>query len=336
MLQFGYGKKRLRKQETGKETHDMADLIAFGELLIDFSPAGEGKMGNPAFEMNPGGAPLNCAAAFCRLGGSAVYIGKVGRDMFGNFIIEKMRNAGMDTRGVIQTGEAHTTLAFVSIAPDGEREFSFLRRSGADVLLETDEIDLSLLGGAKIMQYGSLSFTDRPARDASVALLKAARERNIKTCYDPNYRPPIWRSKTEAVDQMRHALLFADMVKMSEEEMELLLDIDKSDPERGARTLVELGKEIALITAGRRGAYYATRESEGFLPGYSVHAVDTTGCGDAFTGAFQYMLLYRPEASMHEKVAFANAVGALCATRMGGMPAMPTMEETIKFMDNQR
>jgi len=311
----------------------MADLVAFGELLIDFSPAGEGKMGNPAFEMNPGGAPLNCAAAMCRLGGSAAYIGEVGVDLFGDFILGKMKETGIKTCGVVRTEAAHTTLAFVRIAPDGEREFSFLR--GADVLIEKEELNLSLLEGAKILQYGSLSFTDQPARNTSVALLKAARERNIKTCYDPNYRPPLWRSEDEAAAQMRHALAFADMVKMSEEEMELLLDIDKSDPERGARMLVELGKEVALVTAGSRGAYYATPKEEGFVPGFAVRAVDTTGCGDAFTGAFQYMLFNRPDAPMREKVAFANAVGALCATKMGGMPAMPTLDETIRFMDIQ-
>jgi sugar/nucleoside kinase (ribokinase family) len=135
---------------------------------------------------------------------------------------------------------------------------------------------------------------------------------------------------------MRHALMFADMVKMSEEEMELLLDVDKSNPEKGARMLVELGKEIALVTAGSRGAYYATREEEGFVPGYSVDAVDTTGCGDAFTGAFQYMLLHRPDAPMREKAVFANAVGALCATKMGGMPAMPTLDETLAFMETHK
>jgi sugar/nucleoside kinase (ribokinase family) len=311
----------------------MADVIAFGELLIDFSPAGAGKMGNPAFEMNPGGGPLNCAAAMCRLGGSAAYIGKVGRDLFGDFILKNMQEAGMNVKGVVRTGETHTTLAFVSIAPDGEREFSFLRRHGADVLIRADEVDISLLKDAKILQYGSLSFTGQPARDASHFLLKAAKETGVSVFYDPNYRVPLWDCEKEAVEQMRSALGFADMVKMSEEEMELLLEIDRNDPQKGARALLDMGKEVALITGGSRGAWFATRREEGFVPGFTVRAVDTTGCGDAFTGAFQYMLLYRPETGMEEKVRFANAVGALCATKMGGMPAMPTLDETKKFME---
>ncbi len=313
----------------------MAELIAFGELLIDFSPAGKGKMGNPAFEMNPGGAPLNCAAALCRLGGSAAYIGKVGADLFGEFILHEMAEAGMDTRSVVRTADTHTTLAFVSIDADGEREFSFLRRHGADVLIEKDEVDLQVMKDARIMQYGSLSFTGQPARDTSVYIIKAAKERGIKICYDPNYRPMLWESEAEATEQMRQALRFADIVKMSEEEMALLLGVGSDDLSRGAKMLIEMGLETALITAGGHGAYFATREEEGFIPGFPVRAVDTTGCGDAFTGAFQYMLLHRPESPMREKVRFANAVGALCATKMGGMPAMPSLGETKAFLADQ-
>ena len=297
-----------------------------------FSPAGEGQMGNPAFEMNPGGGPLNCAAAVCRLGGSAAYIGKLGRDIFGDFILKKMRAAGMDIKGVLQTDKTHTTLAFVRIDPHGEREFSFLRRHGADVLIAADEIDLSLLTDAKILQYGSLSFTDEPARAASLFLLKEAKENQLTAFYDPNYREPLWRSEAEAVEQMRLALGFADMVKMSEEEMEMLLEVDRGSPQKGARMLVDMGKEIVLITGGSRGAWFATPKEEGFVHGFRVRAADTTGCGDAFTGAFQYTLLYRPDLPVSEKVRFANAVGALCATKMGGMPAMPSLEEADGLM----
>jgi sugar/nucleoside kinase (ribokinase family) len=310
----------------------MAELIAFGELLIDFSPAGNGKMGNPAFEMNPGGAPLNCAAALCRLGGSAAYIGKVGRDLFGDFILREMEKAKMDTRSVVRTENAHTTLAFVNIDAGGEREFSFLRRHGADVLIEKDEVDLSVMKDARMLQYGSLSFTGQPARDTSVYIIEAAKERGLKICYDPNYRPMLWESEAAAAEQMRRALSFADIVKMSENEMALLLGVSNDAFSKGAQRLFEAGVEVALITAGREGAYFATREEEGFVPGFSVRAVDTTGCGDAFTGAFQYMTLSRPESSMREKVRFANAVGALCATKMGGMPAMPSLDETNAFL----
>jgi fructokinase len=311
----------------------MVDVLAFGELLIDFSPAGSGKMGNPAFEMNPGGAPVNCVSAVARLGGSAAYIGKVGKDLFGNFILQKMEDFGIDTSGVIVTDETHTTLAFVSISPDGEREFSFLRKNGADILLRSGDVDFKKLDDARILHFGGLSFTDQPSREASFHILEEAKAKNLKMSYDPNYRPLLWKNKAEAVEYMRQALDYANIVKMSEEEMELILDIDKNRPEEGARKLVEMGKEIALITVGSKGAYFASGDESRFVPGFTVRAQDTTGCGDSFTGAFLYMLLYRPETSIREKVEFSNAVGALCATRMGGMPAMPTFSETKNFME---
>lgn len=310
----------------------MVDVLAFGELLIDFSPAGSGKMGNPAFEMNPGGAPLNCVSAICRLGGSAAYIGKVGKDLFGNFILQKMKELGIDTSGVVSTDETHTTLAYVSIAPDGEREFSFLRKNGADILLRNEDVDFKMLDAARILHFGALSFTDMPCRETAVRILEEAKTKKMKISYDPNYRPLLWKNKTEAVRYMRRALNYADIVKMSEEEMELILDVDRDHPETGASKLLDMGKEIALITVGSKGAYYASQDECGFVPGFAVRAQDTTGCGDSFTGAFHYMLLYHPDTPMHQKVEFANAVGALCATRMGGMPAMPTLAETKTFM----
>lgn len=241
----------------------------------------------------------------------------------------------MDTRGVVRTADAHTTLAFVSIDARGEREFSFLRRHGADVLIEKDEVDLSIMKDARMLQYGSLSFTGQPARDTSAYIIEAAKERGVKICYDPNYRPMLWESEAEAVEQMRRALSFADIVKMSENEMALLLNVSSDAFSKGANKLLEAGVEVALITAGREGAYFATREDEGFVPGFSVRAVDTTGCGDAFTGAFEYMMLNRPKSAMREKVRFANAVGALCATKMGGMPAMPSLDEAKAFLAAQ-
>ena len=293
-------------------------------------------MGNPAFEMNPGGAPVNCVSAVCRLGGSAAYIGKVGKDLFGNFILQKMKDLGIDTTGVISTDETHTTLAYVSIAPDGEREFSFLRKHGADILLRQEEVELEKLDNARILHFGGLSFTDMPSRETSFYILDAAKKKNIKISYDPNYRPLLWKSRKEAVDQMRLALSYADIVKMSEEEMELILEVDPNHPEEGAQKLLQMGKETALITLGSKGSYFAAGNDCGFVPGFTVRAQDTTGCGDSFTGAFYYMLLYRPDTSMRQKVEFANAVGALCATKMGGMPAMPTLSETESFMAGYR
>ena len=310
----------------------MTDVAALGELLIDFTTSGTGKMGNPAFEMNPGGAPINCLAALCRLGGSGAYIGMVGRDFFGDFILDKLSAVGMETGGVGRAEGIPTTLAFVALAANGERSFSFVRKPGADILLKKEDVDLSIIDDAKIFHFGSLSLTDEPARSATIHAVEYAKSRGKLISYDPNYRAMLWPDVKTAMRYMSLGLEYADIVKMSEEEMELITGVDQSRPMEGAKKILKTGKQAVFITMGAAGAYYAMPQGSGFAEGYKVDAVDTTGCGDAFTGAVLYMLCHKPDAAPEELVRFGNASGALCATKFGGMPAMATLPELLALM----
>jgi fructokinase len=307
----------------------MFDVVALGEMLIDFTPAGSGPMGNPCYEMNPGGAPANCLAAVSAFGGRAAFIGKVGKDNFGEFVYEKLKGAGIDASGVIFTDAVHTTLAFVHLDANGERSFSFLRKPGADIMLEKEEVNLSLIDEAKIFHFGSLSFTDEPVRSATLHAVQYAKERGKIISYDPNYRRLLWSGVEEARRWMQKGLELADIVKMSEEEMSILTGLPEDEVEKGAKMVFETGKKAVFITLGKDGAYYLTPEGGGFVPGYPVDAVDTTGCGDAFTGAMLYLYCREPGMPIGDKARIACAAGSLCATKRGGLLAMPDYAKAV-------
>lgn len=310
----------------------MYDVLGIGEILVDFSPMGTGKMGNPCFEMNPGGAPANCLAANAALGGKTAFIGMVGCDLFGDFLGNALVKAGIDATGLQRTNEAPTTLAFVSIDEKGERSFSFVRNPGADYMLTKEAMNHDLVDASEIVHFGSLTLTNEPGRTSLFELLSYAKQQGKTISYDPNYRAALWNDADKAVYWMRQALPYADIVKMSEEEMALILDIDEEAYADGAHKLLEMGKKAVFITLGAKGAYYATEKEEGFVPGFCVAAVDTTGCGDSFTGAIHYRLKHFPKAAMRDHVVFANAVGAMCSLKWGGIQAMPVMGEVSRFL----
>lgn len=310
----------------------MYDVVAIGEALIDFTPMGSGPMGNPGFEMNPGGAPANCLASNAALGGKTAFIGMVGEDTFGDAIVAAMGQAGIDTAPMRRHKSVHTTLAFVSLKADGERNFDFLRNPGADIMLEMGDVDFSVIDNCRMLHFGSLSMTDDPVRDTLFKVLEHARAQNIRTSYDPNYRPPLWQDEKTAVEWMKKGLSYANMVKMSQEEMALLTGVGEDELKKGAQMIMAEGPDTVFITCGGRGAYYATADEEGMVPGFDVKAVDTTGCGDAFTGAVHYFLLNRPDMQVCQVVRLANAVGALCATQSGGLPAIPTRAALEDFL----
>lgn len=310
----------------------MTDITALGELLIDFTQAGE-----RLFEQNPGGAPANVLAAARRLGLSAAFIGKVGRDMHGEFLRDTLDSAGIDTRGLVMSDEAFTTLAFVALGENGERSFSFARKPGADTMLRTDELPLELIGTSRIFHVGSLSLCAEPARSATLAALEYARKAGCLISYDPNYRPALWESAEAAREQMHSVLEYAQLVKISDEEAELLTGF--TEPEQAAAALVNGGAYLAAVTLGADGVYIAARAGGRRVPGYRVEAVDTTGAGDAFWGTFLYSLLSGGEApqtigieSAVKYAGFANAAAALCVTRRGAIPAMPGLEDVEKFI----
>lgn len=311
-----------------------AQLVAIGELLIDFTPS-KGS-GNPLFEQNPGGAPANVLAAYAKLGGRSAMIGMVGEDMFGRYLRGVLRETGIDDRGLKATREAETTLAFVSIAPDGNRDFAFYRRPGADTRLRWEDVDTALIEGCDILAFGSLSQTAEPSRTATLRTVGLARSLGKAVAYDPNWRSSLWDDRDSGVETMRASLPFSDILKVSDEEAVLLTG--EHDWGKAAARLAEYGPRVVFITLGPDGCYYRMAGAEGLAAGYQVNCIDTTGAGDAFFGAALSMIhalggLDALSPADAPRIAhFANAAGALCATRRGAIPAMPSREEIEKLL----
>lgn len=310
----------------------MLDVCALGEMLIDFTPAGISASGNLLFERNPGGAPANVLAAVTRLGGTGAFLGEVGEDSFGRYLRQVLEDNGISSRGLCFAKDADTTLAFVTLAPTGDRDFSFYRRPGADTRLSSEDLDLASIDDARIFHFGSLSMTHEPARSATLAAASHAKAAGRLVSYDPNWRPPLWESPEKAKVGMELGLPFADLLKISEVELEFLTG--ETDLDRGSSKLFRNGMQLLLVTLGPRGCYYRSPKGAGRLDTYDTRVVDTTGAGDAFLGGLLYRVarLDRPLADLsaeevEELVDFSCAVGSLCATKRGAIPAMPTLED---------
>ena len=261
----------------------MLDVVALGELLIDFTGIGTGTDGYPVMAAHPGGAPANFLATLARFGAKTALIGKVGTDSFGKMLVKTLSDAGIETRGIVRSDDVFTTLAFVTLDANGDRTFSFARKPGADTALCFEEADLSLIDEAKVFHIGTLSLTDEPARSATVRAVTYAREKGKLITCDPNLRKPLWRSMEDAKKQMLWALRQADVVKISDEEVEFLWDIS---PEEGAEKLVnEFGVKLAFVTCGAKGCFFKNPLASGSVPGMQgLHVIDTTGAGDIFGG----------------------------------------------------
>jgi fructokinase len=311
----------------------MYDVCALGELLIDFTPSGTNDVGAALFGRNPGGASANVLAMNARAGGHTAFIGKVGDDEFGRFLEKTLRNAGIDTLGLVVDPACLTTLAFVHLSETGDRSFSFYRREGADLMLTSSEIKKELIDNAKIFHFGSVSLTGQPCRDAVHEAVSYAQFRGKIISYDPNYRPLLWRGSAEAKTEIGRLLDRTDILKVSEEEMTLLTG--ETNLEKGAAILTKKGPVIVLVSLGARGAYFRCAGGSGVLPAYDVKTIDTTGAGDAFLGAVHFKLrdksrqdigsISREELS--DIVDFANAAGSLTTTRRGAIPALPDLSE---------
>lgn len=313
----------------------MFDVTALGEVLIDFTDRGtDAESGMRLFEQNPGGAPANVAAAVCCLGGKSAFIGRVGADMHGEFLIQTLSSLGVDVSGVSIDPKHFTTLAFVSLSPSGERSFSFARKPGADTQLRCADIPDALLSQSRILHFGSLSMTDEPACSATRYAIERARNFHAIIAYDPNDRPLLWPSRAYARDTMRSVLPSVDVIKLSLEETALLTDT--ADPVLAAARLVQSGIQIIVITMGAAGAIVRIASDTDCrrVPAFPSPVVDTTGAGDAFWGGFLYCLSKcgkQPEQlSLDEAAAFVrygNAVAACSVRHRGAIPSLPSAED---------
>lgn len=319
----------------------MFDVTALGEMLIDFTMQGRNEQGQRIFAQNAGGAPANVMAAMAKLGARTAFIGKAGNDMHGRFLKETLDNCGVDSIGFILSDDYFTTLAFVDVKENGEREFSFARNHGADKMLSIKDLSLETISNSHILHIGSISLTAEPCRSATMCAVREAKRANCVISYDPNYRDSLWSGKQEAVSQMRSMLKYSDLVKMSEEETELMTD--ESDYEKAAEALLRQGVKIAVITLGKLGAYVRTSDGAQIVKGFRNKALDATGAGDAFWGGFLYQFCrcgkLPEEVSVSEAASFAdfgNAVASVCVEKYGAIPAMPTMEQVIEKMQEER
>lgn len=310
----------------------MFSVSALGELLIDFTDAGTSAGGQRLFERNPGGAPANVLVALERLGHKTAFLGKVGQDMHGEFLRATLEGQGIDTTGLVTDPDAFTTLAFVALAPNGEREFSFARKPGEDTRITADELARDVIASSRVFHVGSLSLTDEPARSATLAALACAREAGCVLSYDPNYRANLWPSVEAAMDQMRSVVPQMDLMKLSDEECELLTG--EKDPEAAAASLLERGPKVVAVTLGAGGAYVRCAEGGAEVAGFPADAVDATGAGDSFWGGFLAAFCESgkapAEVTLADAVSFArlgNVVASLCVRKRGAIPAMPTREE---------
>lgn len=311
----------------GEEENPM--VVSFGEMLIDFVPnvAGISLAESEGFLKAPGGAPANVAVAIARHGGSSAFLGKVGDDEFGHMLVEILEKNGVRVDGVCFDPEARTALAFVTLKKNGEREFMFYRNPSADMLLKESELNLELIQQAKIFHYGSISLITEPCRSAHLAAMRAAKDAGLLLSYDPNVRLPLWPSPDSAREGIMSIWNQADFIKVSDDEVSFLTNGDPEN-EDVVMSLWFDGLKLLIVTEGRKGCRYYTKDFKGKVNGFSVGTVDTTGAGDAFVGALLHSIardssIFQEEEKLRNAVAFANACGAICTTQKGAIPALP-------------
>jgi fructokinase len=329
-----------------KETENggifMYDVIALGELLVDFTGLCASDRGNLCFEANPGGAPCNVLAMLSRLGKHTAFVGKVGQDLFGEMLGNTLGQVGIEGKFLIKDPTAHTTLAFVHNTPDGDRSFSFYRDPGADELLTQAELPTEALQHTRIFHFGALSLTREPVRTATRKALKLARQGGALVSFDPNLRPALWGSLEEAKDQMCWGCSVCDVLKVAEEELAFLTGCD--DLETGVKSLQSTypGLRLILVTLGKRGSMAALGDLRVTCPTYlQVPAVDATGAGDTFCGCCLGYLLEHgleklDEAQLREMLLFANAAASLVTGRPGAIRSMPSPQEVRELMAEGR
>lgn len=316
------------------------DIVALGEMLIDFTEYGVSEQGNPLFEANPGGAPCNLLAMAAKLGHKCAFIGKVGDDIFGRQLRQAAQEAGIDTAALLSDPSAPTTLAFVKNAENGEREFTFLRDNGADIALRVEDLPEYMLRNTRIFHYGSLSMTHEGVRAATRRAIAIAKEGGALLSFDPNLRPALWKSPDEAKAQIAWGLAQCDILKISDDELQFMTGEDEVTD--GARALQQQYPNIRLlcVTSGADGSRAFYDGGSVCVPAYHLGGtIDTTGAGDTFGGCMLHHVLLHGidqlQDSLPQALRFANAAAYLVTTRKGALRSMPTLEEILAVVDSQ-
>ncbi len=316
----------------------MLDVVALGELLIDFATLTTDEDGYPTMAAHPGGAPANFLAALTKFGAKTALMGKVGTDALGKLLYGTLEKAGIETRGLIATDDVFTTLAFVTFDANGDRAFSFARKPGADTCIAFEELDLSLVDEAKIFHFGTLSLTDEPARETTYQAVAYAKSKGKLITYDPNLRKPLWKDLQEAKEQLIWGLGQADVVKISDEEVEFLFGLGVED---GAQYILDtFPVKLVFVTCGADGCYFKNSVACGKVPSLkNIQVKDTTGAGDIFGGSAVWKLLQygldpavMDETALRDVVSFACTSAGLSTTRSGGISSVPSYEEVLEAM----
>ena len=313
------------------------DVTALGELLIDFTDNGKSAQGNTLFEANPGVAPCNVLAMLNKCGHPTAFIGKVGKDIFGLKLKSTLEEVGIDTSNLIVDENARTTLAFVQTFEDGDRDFSFFRNPGADMLLTAEEVNEDLIKESRIFHFGTLSMTHEGVREATKRAIAVAKESGAVVSFDPNLRPPLWNSLEDARVQVAYGLGQCDVLKISDNEIQWFTG--EEDYDAGiARLRKDYDIPLILLSMGRDGsrAYYKDWKVE-VAPFLQESTIETTGAGDTFGGScLHYLLTYGldnlDEGRLREMLTFANAAASIVTTRKGALRVMPDREEVERFI----
>ena len=321
-------------------TNKKYDVVALGELLIDFTENGLSEQGNPLLEANPGGAPCNVLSMLQKLGGKTAFIGKVGNDGFGHLLTKAVQEQGIDTTGLVYDNDVHTTLALVLKKENGDRDFAFYRNPGADMNLKEEEVNESLIASSSIFHFGTLSLTDESVKKATQKAVKAAKENGLTITFDPNLREPLWRSLEEAHEQVAWGLQQADVVKISDNEITWFTGMDNYD--EGIAFLQKEYPNLKLIclSMGGDGSKAVYRDIHVAYPAFLQEAtIETTGAGDTFCACMIHTVLengidHLDEEKLKEMLKFANAAASLVTTKKGALRVMPTKEEVESFIEN--
>ena len=316
----------------------MIDIVALGELLIDFTCLQIDEDGYPTMAAHPGGAPANFLAALSGFGAKTALLGKVGNDAFGKMLLSTLERAGINTKGLIMDDNVFTTLAFVTLDETGNRTFSFSRKPGADTCISFDELELSLIDEAKVFHFGTLSLTDEPARTATQKAVKYAKEKGKWITYDPNLRKPLWKDLSDAKQQLIWGLGQADVVKISDEEVDFLFGLGI---EEGATHILKtFGVKLVFVTCGADGCFFQNAVAKGHVPSLSgIKVLDTTGAGDIFGGSALWKLIQLgkepdqvDEAELRDIVSFACTSAGLSTTKPGGISSVHSYEDVMAYV----